>query len=296
MDLTLVVLAAGMGSRYGGNKQLDGIGPNGEIIMDYSIHDAIKAGFNKVVFIIRTDLQEAFENHYAERFKGKIKMDFAYQNAYTEHTAEYEGMRKKPWGTTHAVLSAKEYINEPFLVINADDYYGQESFSEAVDAIKGLKDNEYLIMGYELVNTLSDHGTVNRGVCQVDDQMNLTGIKETLAIGKSGDEISYEEDGVKHTLTPDTYVSMNFWGFPPSVLPLFEEKFIEFVAQNNEDPKSECFIPVEVDNLMAEGKASVKVVPTSASWLGVTYKEDKPFVVEGIKQMIADGKYPEEVK
>lgn len=296
MDLTLVVLAAGMGSRYGGNKQLDGIGPNGEIIMDYSIHDAIKAGFNKVVFIIRTDLQEAFANHYAERFKGKIKMEFAYQNAYIEHTAEYEGMRKKPWGTTHAVLSAKEYINEPFLVINADDYYGQESFSEAVDAIKGLKDNEYLIMGYELVNTLSDHGTVNRGVCQVDDQMNLTGIKETLAIGKSGDEISYEEDGVKHTLTPDTYVSMNFWGFPPSVLALFEEKFIEFVAQNNEDPKSECFIPVEVDNLMAEGKASVKVVPTSASWLGVTYKEDKPFVVEGIKQMIADGKYPEEVK
>lgn len=296
MDLTLVVLAAGMGSRYGGNKQLDGIGPNGEIIMDYSIHDAINAGFNKVVFIIRTDLKEAFENHYAERFKGKIKMEFAYQNTYTEHTSDYEGIRKKPWGTTHAVLSAKEFIHEPFLVINADDYYGQESFTEAVEAIKALNENEYLIMGYELVNTLSDHGTVNRGVCQVDNNMNLTGIKETLSIGKSGEEISYEEDGVRHILTPGTYVSMNFWGFPPSVLPLFEEKFVEFVAENNEDPKSECFIPVEVDNLMAEGKASVKVVPTSASWLGVTYKEDKPFVVEGIKQMITDGKYPEEVK
>ena len=296
MDLTLVVLAAGMGSRYGGNKQLDGIGPNGEIIMDYSIHDAIKAGFNKVVFIIRTDLKEAFESHYAERFKGKIKMEYAFQDEYTEHTASYEAIRKKPWGTTHAILAAKHLINEPFLVINADDYYGQESFEEAVSAIKALKEDEYLIMGYELVNTLSDHGTVNRGVCQVDGNMKLTGIKETLAIGKDGDEISYEENGEKHTLAPDTYVSMNFWGFPPSALPLFEEKFIAFVKENNEKPKAECFIPVEVDNLMAEGKASVKVVPTSASWLGVTYKEDKPFVVEGIKQMIADGKYPEEIK
>jgi len=296
MDLTLVVLAAGMGSRYGGNKQLDGIGPNGEIIMDYSIHDAINAGFTKVVFIIRTDLKEAFEAHYAERFKGKIDMEYAFQNEYTAHTAAYEGMRKKPWGTTHAILSAKHLINEPFLVINADDYYGQESFAEAVEAIKTLKENEYLIMGYELVNTLSDHGTVNRGVCQVDENMNLTGIKETLAIGKHGDEISYEEDGQKHNLKPDTYVSMNFWGFPPSVLPLFEEKFIDFVKSNHEDPKSECFIPVEVDNLMKEGRASVKVVPTTASWLGVTYKEDKPFVVEGIKQMVADGKYPEEIK
>lgn len=295
MDLTLVILAAGMGSRYGGNKQLDGIGPNGEIIMDYSIHDAINAGFNKVVFIIRTDLKEAFESHYAQRFQGKIEMEYAFQDEYTEHTAAYEANRKKPWGTTHAILAAKHLINEPFLVINADDYYGQESFGEAVNAIERLKADEYLIMGYELVNTLSDHGTVNRGVCQVDDSMNLTGIKETLAIGKDGDEISYEEDGEKQTLAPDTYVSMNFWGFPPSVLSLFEEKFVDFVQKNHEDPKAECFIPVEVDNLMNEGKASVKVVPTSASWLGVTYKEDKPFVVEGINQMIASGKYPEKI-
>lgn len=296
MDLTLVVLAAGMGSRYGGNKQLDGIGPNGEIIMDYSIHDAIEAGINKVVFIIRTDLKEAFENHYAERFKGKVKMEYAFQDQYTEHTAPYEPNRKKPWGTTHAILSAKHLIDGPFLVINADDYYGKESFGEAVSAIKSLKENEYLIMGYELVNTLSDHGTVNRGVCQVDENMNLTGIKETLAIGKDGDKITYEEDGQTHELDPKTYVSMNFWGFPASVLPLFEEKFIDFVKENNEYPKSECFIPVEVDNLMNEGKATVKVVPTTASWLGVTYKEDKEFVVSGIKQMIADGQYPEEVK
>jgi len=295
MDLTLVILAAGMGSRYGGNKQLDGIGPNGEIIMDYSIHDAINAGFNKVVFIIRTDLKEAFESHYAQRFQGKIEMEYAFQDEYTEHTAAYEANRKKPWGTTQAILAAKHLINEPFLVINADDYYGQESFGESVNAIERLKADEYLIMGYELVNTLSDHGTVNRGVCQVDDSMNLTGIKETLAIGKDGDEISYEEDGEKQTLAPDTYVSMNFWGFPPSVLSLFEEKFVDFVQKNNEDPKAECFIPVEVDNLMNEGKASVKVVPTSASWLGVTYKEDKPFVVEGINQMIASGKYPEKI-
>ena len=292
MDLTLVVLAAGMGSRYGGNKQLDGIGPNGEIIMDYSIHDAINAGFTKVVFIIRTDLKEAFENHYANRFQGKIKMEYAFQNEYTEHTADYEAMRKKPWGTTHAVLAAKHLINEPFAVINADDYYGQESLAEAVNAMKNLADNEYLIMGYELVNTLSDHGTVNRGVCQVDDEMFLTGIKETLAIGKDGDEISYEEDGVKHTLAPDTYVSMNFFGFPPSVLPLFEEKFIDFVAQNNEDPKAECFMPVEVGNLMKEGKAKVKVVPTSASWLGVTYKEDKPVVKHRLVELVEQGNYP----
>ena len=184
MDLTLVVLAAGMGSRYGGNKQLDGIGPHGEIITDYSIHDAINAGFTKVVFIIRTDLREAFKDHYKDRFNGKIEMAFAYQNAYTEHTAEFETGRKKPWGTTHAILSAKDHISDPFIVINADDYYGQDSFAESVDAMKQLNDNEYLIMGYELVNTLSDHGTVNRGVCKVDGNMYLTGIKETLAIGK----------------------------------------------------------------------------------------------------------------
>lgn len=296
MDLTLVVLAAGMGSRYGGNKQLDGIGPNGEIIMDYSIHDAIKAGFTKVVFIIRTDIKEAFENHYAERFKGKIKMEYAFQNEYTEHTAPYEASRKKPWGTTHAVLAAKHLINEPFVVINADDYYGQESFAEVVEAMRSMKDNEYLIMGYKLENTLSDHGTVNRGVCQVDENMHLVGIEETLSIGKENDVISYEENGERHELSPETYVSMNFFGFPPTVLPLFEEKFIDFVKANNENPKAECFMPVEVGNLMNEGKAVVKVVPTTASWLGVTYKEDKEHVVAGINQMIADGKYPEEVK
>ncbi|PIQ49477.1 MAG: nucleotidyltransferase [Cytophagales bacterium CG12_big_fil_rev_8_21_14_0_65_40_12] len=295
MDLTLVVLAAGMGSRYGGNKQLDGIGPNGEIIMDYSIHDAINAGFSKVVFIIRTDLKDAFDDHYKDRFQGKIKMEYAFQNEYTQHTAPYEANRKKPWGTTHAILAAKHLINEPFVVINADDYYGQESFTEVVVAMKALKPNEHLIMGYGLVNTLSDHGTVNRGVCQVDANMNLTGIKETLSISKDGDEISYEEDGVRHTLDPKTYVSMNFWGFPTSVLGDFEEKFIDFVKQNHENPKAECFIPVEVDNLMKEGKATVKVVPTSASWLGVTYQEDKPHVVNGINKMIADGKYPSKV-
>ena len=205
MDLTLVVLAAGMGSRYGGNKQLDGIGPNGEIIMDYSIHDAINAGFTKVVFVIRTDIKEAFENHYAERFKGKIKMEFAYQNEYTEHTAPYEPNRKKPWGTTHAVLAAKHLINEPFVVINADDYYGQESFEEVVKAINMMKENEYLIMGYRLENTLSDHGTVNRGVCQVDENMHLVGIKETLSIGKNDGVISYMENDQPVELSPETY-------------------------------------------------------------------------------------------
>lgn len=296
MDLTLVVLAAGMGSRYGGNKQLDGIGPNGEIIMDYSIHDAINAGFTKVVFIIRTDIKEAFENHYAERFKGKIKMEYAFQNEYTEHTAPYEAGRKKPWGTTHAVLAAKHLINEPFVVINADDYYGQESFAEVVEAMNSMKENEYLIMGYRLENTLSDHGTVNRGVCQVDENMHLVGIKETLSIGKNEGIISYVENDQPYELSPETYVSMNFFAFPPSVLPLFEEKFINFVKTNHENPKAECFMPVEVGNLMAEGKAVVKVVPTTASWLGVTYKEDKEHVVAGINQMIADGKYPKEVK
>jgi len=296
MDLTLVVLAAGMGSRYGGNKQLDGIGPNGEIIMDYSIHDAIKAGFTKVVFIIRTDLKEAFDNHYANRFNGKIKMEYAFQDQYNDHTAEYQSTRLKPWGTTHAILAAKHLINEPYVVINADDYYGHESFGEVVGAMKELKENEYLIMGYGLLNTLSDHGTVNRGICQVDGNMILTGIKETLSIGKDGEKISYEEGGQTFQLSPDTYVSMNFWGFPASSLDLFEEKFIDFVKENNEDPKAECFIPVEVDNLMNEGKASVKVVPTAASWLGVTYQEDKPHVVAGIKNMIAEGVYPSEIK
>ena len=296
MDLTLVILAAGMGSRYGGVKQLDGIGPNGEIIMDYSIHDAINAGFTKVVFIIRTDLKEAFENHYKDRFQGKVKMEYAFQDQYTEHTAPYEAHRKKPWGTTHAMLAAKHLIHEPFVVINADDYYGVESFKEAANAIQQMKTTgEYAIVGYQLDKTLSDHGTVNRGVCQVNESMNLLNIKETIGIGRENGMISYEENGQKFTLAPDVYVSMNFWLFTPSVFPEMEKQFIQFVAENREDPKAECYIPVEIDEMKKKGLAQVKVIPTKAGWLGVTYKEDHPYVVAGIQTMIEEGTYPTKI-
>ena len=296
MEITLVVLAAGLGSRYGGDKQLDSIGPGGEIIMDYSIYDAINAGFTKVVLIIRTNLKEALEVHYKEHFKGKIKIEVACQDQYTEHTAPYEANRKKPWGTTHAVLSARHLINSPFLVINADDYYGQEAFGQIATAIRTMKENECLMLGYGLMNTLSDHGTVNRGICEVDKNMHLTGVKETLGIGKSGSQIFYEEGGRRHILDPQTFVSMNFWGFPAAVLSLLEERFVAFVAQYHEDPKAECFIPVEIDHLMKAGKTTVRVIPTDASWFGVTYQEDKPHVVAGINKMIAAGVYPEELK
>ena len=296
MEITLVVLAAGLGSRYGGDKQLDSIGPGGEIIMDYSIYDAINAGFTKVVLIIRTNLKEALEVHYKDRFKGKIKIEVACQDQYTEHTAPYEANRKKPWGTTHAVLSARHLINSPFLVINADDYYGQEAFGQIATAIRTMKENECLMLGYGLMNTLSDHGTVNRGICEVDKNMHLTGVKETLGIGKSGSHIFYEEEGRRYILDPQTFVSMNFWGFPAAVLSLLEERFVAFVAQHHEDPKAECFIPVEIDHLMKAGKTTVRVIPTDASWFGVTYQDDKPHVVAGINKMIAAGVYPQELK
>lgn len=293
MDLNLVIMAAGIGSRYGGVKQLEGIGPGGETIMDYSLHDAIKQGYNKAVFIIRKELQEAFDHHYRERFRGSIEIDYVYQDEFRKYEDKYEIKRSKPWGTAHAMLSAAEKVNAPFAILNADDYYGPQPFSAMAEALKSNDDPHTLfLMGYKLDNTLSDFGTVSRGLCTTDEQHYLEDVKELTKIARREGEIYYEEDGNFKMLQPDAYVSMNFWGFSPWIFEELDSQFKTFIELNHDNPKAEFYIPTFVDKLIKDGKARAKVLPTDATWLGVTYQEDKPHVIKGINEFIARGLYP----
>ncbi len=294
MELTLVILAAGVGSRYGGVKQLDGVGPSGETIMDYSIHDAINAGFDKVVFIIRKDLKETFEAHYEDRFNGKIKIEIAFQDAYTKYTEAYDSSRLKPWGTAHAMLAASHLINGPFVIINADDFYGAGSFQLMADAFKNSKDgSEFFMAGYKLKNTLSDHGTVSRGYCQVDNNNFLSQITELTKVQrKAGNEVVFVKNDKEETLDDSSFVSMNFWGFTQNIFATSEELMQEFVRDNHADPKSEFLIPDVVDKMIQDKTATVEVLPTDEQWIGVTYKEDRPIVVAGLKEKVAKGLYP----
>jgi NDP-sugar pyrophosphorylase family protein len=294
MDLTLVIMAAGIGSRYGGVKQLDGIGPNGETIMDYSLHDAIHYGYRNVVFIIRKELQEAFDHHYTDRFRDKIQIEYVYQDEFKKHEEGYEIKRSKPWGTAHAMLSAAGKVNTPFAILNADDYYGAEPFRVMSEALKTSRDPQTLyLMGYKLVNTLSDYGTVSRGFCTTDPENYLVDIKELTKIGKRDGEIYFEEDGTYKLLQPNAYVSMNFWGFYPWIFDELDRQFKRFIEQNHDNPKAEFYIPTFVDRLIKENKARFKVLPTDETWLGVTYQEDKPLVIKGINELIGKGLYPE---
>lgn len=283
-----------MASRYGSMKQTEGFGPGGETIMDYSIYDAIRAGFGKVVFIIRKDFAEGFKASFEPKLEGKIKTEYVFQemDSYLDGLQIPAG-RTKPWGTAHAVLCGKEVTNEPFAVINADDYYGVDAFVKAADFLNNKCDEKhYAIIGYELERTLSDHGSVSRGVCQVDAENNLVSIKERTKIYKENGVITYEDEDGKHTVPSDSSVSMNFWCFSPGLFQPTEKLFSDFVRKNTENIKAEFFIPIVAEDFIENQGGKISVIPTSSQWFGVTYKEDAPVVKASVDKLVADGVYP----
>ena len=307
-DLTLVVMAAGIGSRFGGGiNQLEPVGLNGEVIMDFSIHDAVKAGFNKVVFIIRHDLEETFREVIGDRIEAVLKqagVEVAY--AFQEKDEVPEGVsvpadRKKPWGTGQAVLACKDIVDCPFVVINADDYYGREGFKKVHEYLVDSTDpSEYCMAGFVIRNTLSDNGAVTRGVCRMDSDSMLTDVDETTGIVKIPDaDAKYgfrvEADGVN--IDADSLVSMNMWGLKPELFAKLEKGFVEFFDKTKGEAllKAEYLLPMYIDELIKAGEATVKVLGTDDKWFGVTYKEDKPLVVESIRKLIADGVYAKEL-
>ncbi len=296
MKPTLLILAAGMGSRFGGLKQVEPIGPSGEAIIDYSIYDAIRAGFGKVVFVIRESFADAFKEKFDSLLKGKIEVEYVYQelDMLPDGFTLPEG-REKPWGTAHAILVAKDVINEPFCAINADDFYGKAAYDVMAKFLTSSENTEeYSMVGYHLNKTMSEFGSVSRGICEVDKNSNLNKIVETLKILTKNDKIiSIEEDGSETILTGEENVSMNIWGFKPSLFETIGNKFVDFLNAEMDKPKSEMLIPSVVFEMIDEQKATVKVLEADSPWFGVTYKEDKPFVVEKINRLIENGEYPE---
>ena len=295
MQPTLLILAAGMASRYGSMKQTQGFGPGGETIMDYSIYDAISAGFKKVVFIIREDFAGDFKEIFEPKLKDKVAVGYVYQDLHDfVNGYQVPAERTKPWGTAHAVLCAKDAIKEPFAVINADDFYGRDAFEKAHEFLTTTcRDNLYSIIGYELAKTLSENGSVSRGVCEVDADNNLVSIAERTKIYRDdNNKITYEEGDKKFEVPFDSKVSMNFWCFDPSVFSFIKKIFLEFLSQNGSDPKAEFFIPIIGDRFIQEGRGAIKVIPTSAQWFGVTYREDAPVVQESLNRLIRSGEYP----
>lgn len=297
MKPTLLILAAGMGSRYGGLKQLDEVGPNGEAIIDFSLFDAIKAGFGKVVFIIRRDFEDAFRERFDHKLAGKIEVEYVFQelNDIPSGFTIPEG-REKPWGTGHAIRSARNAVKTPFAAINADDFYGFEAYSTVAQFLThNVAENNYSMVGYRLDNTLSDHGSVSRGLCITDNDKNLIDIDELTKITKESNGIFFSKNDVKHELEGDETVSMNFWGFHHSLFLHLEAGFKLFLEKEGKEMKSEFFIPMHVDDLIKAEKVKVKVLTSNANWFGVTYQEDKPFVINNIKALIKAGKYPEKL-
>ena len=294
MQPTLLILAAGMASRYGSMKQTEGFGPSGETIMDYSIYDAIKAGFGKVVFIIRKDFAENFKATFDNRFKGQIKVDYVFQDLHAfVDEADIPADRTKPWGTGHAILCAKYAVKEPFAVINADDFYGYDAFKKAADfLITQCNENTFSIIGYQLDKTLSDNGTVSRGVCEVDADNNLVAINERTKIYDKEGKVTYEENGEEKEVDGTLNVSMNFWCFHPSVFEFTARLFSVFPKENLENSKAEFFIPIIGDQFIKDGQGVIKVIPTNAQWFGVTYKEDAPDVKASLDGLIAAEEYP----
>lgn len=289
---TLLILAAGMGSRYGGLKQIDSVGPDGEIIIDYSIYDAIQAGFGKVVFVIRRDIADEFKAAIGDRFSKLIEVAYVFQdleNIPSGYTLP-EG-RKKPWGTAHAILSAKNAIQEPFAVINADDFYGAEGYTLLSNYLSHeIHEKSCTLIAFTLRKTLSEHGSVGRGVCQCTPEGLLETVTEFTQIEKVGETAKDQITG--RDFTADEWVSMNMWGFHPSIFDILESSFSSFLEQQIETPKSEYQIPTVVDDQIKSGGLSAQALPTSSSWFGVTYTEDKPQVIQKISALIENGSYP----
>ena len=300
MKPTLFVLAAGMGSRYGGLKQLDPLGPNGETIMDYSIYDAIKSGFGKVVFVIRKDFEQDFRDKILSKYEGHIPVDVVFQaidNLPEGYTCPAD--RTKPWGTNHAVLMGKDAIKEPFAVINADDFYGRNAFEVMARELSRPRDRkgDYCMVGFRVGNTMTDNGSVARGVCTTDAEGNLTGVVERTAISYDKDKriVFTDENGQEQTLDPQTPVSMNLWGFTPDYFDYSEREFKHFLDRDLNTPKSEFFIPLCIDALSHNGEATVKVLDTDSRWFGVTYAADRPGVVEKFAELHRNGEYPDKL-
>ena len=297
MKTTLLILAAGMGSRYGGMKQVDPFGPSGETITDYSIYDALQAGFDRIVFVISPKMEEDFKNNYIRKFPAGLEVDYVIQAVdHIPAGLTLPEDRVKPWGTAHAVLMAKDAIRTPFAVINADDYYGRESYKIMHDFLVSTsedKPGQYCMVGFQLRKTVSEHGSVARGVCQVDDEGLLTGMVERTKIYLEEGEIVFEDEGGNvESLDPMSTVSMNLFGFTPDFFGHAEKHFEEFVKENISNPKAEFFIPLAVDRLINNGMATMKVLQTPESWFGVTYKDDKPKVQKAINELVNAGVYP----
>ena len=299
MKPTLLILAAGIGSRYGGLKQVDGMGPGGESILEFSVFDAIRAGFGKVVFVIRRDIEYDFKEKVGSKVSPHIRTEYAYQEMSTGlEWLEELPARKKPWGTGHAILSAKKFLTEPFVAINADDFYGADAFQTIGDFLRhDCTPQQYAMVAYHLGNTLSENGTVSRGVCSVDASGMLTDVVERTKIDRipfqGGNPIAFtDENGEHHILPDDTPVSMNFWGFHPTVLQEIESQFRAFILENKDHPTAEFYIPKVVNTLIKSGKVGVKVLSSDSQWYGVTYTNDKDTVQEALRQMAATGKYP----
>jgi len=301
MKPTLLVLAAGMGSRYGGLKQIDPMGPHGETVLDYSVFDALRAGFGKVVFIIREEFAQAFREGIGARFADRIEVDYAFQRL-DDLPAGFSvpDGREKPWGTAHAVRAARHAVKGHFAVINADDFYGRDAYQRAAaffDSLPPDASSAMAMVGYPLENTLSDHGHVNRGICKINEAGFLTNVEEYLDIEREGDGHVRGNalDAKRHIIPAGSLVSMNFWAFSPEFFTQLEEGFSRFMAESGDQMKSECYIPTVVDHLIHSGHAQCLVLKTNSSWFGVTYPADKPYVVESIRKLIATGEYPEKL-
>lgn len=295
MKPSLVILAAGVGSRYGGLKQIDKLGPTGETIIDYSVYDAYKAGFGKVVFVIRKSIEADFKEAIADKYSGKIEVDYVLQEIEKTPYSFDTSHRQKPWGTGHAVLMAAEKVNENFAVINGDDFYGADAFIQMNEFLinNANKKGKFSMVGYYLKNTLSENGFVSRGLCQVDENGILTDVTELAKIQEVNGEIVFEDkDGNSKNLERNSLVSMNFWGFTPDLFTNLKELFIEFLKENAQSEKAEFYIPFAVNDLIKANKASAKVLSTTASWFGVTYREDREMVVNNLKELHDNKVYP----
>jgi len=295
MKPTLLILAAGIGSRYGGVKQMDEIGPSGESIIDYSVFDAIRAGFGKVVFVLNPKIEKDFKAIYEQRLSGKIETAYVLQELDNiPEDVSFTPERVKPWGTGHAVLAAKEVIDTPFAVVNADDFYGKQAFEVLGNFLSQLNNDEtrYAMVGYQLKNTLSENGSVSRGICSTKDGL-LTDVVERTKIYRTGGQIVFEEDGRKLPINESSLVSMNFWGFTPKYFVQSEAWFVDFIRKNARQLKAEFYIPYVVNKLITQGDASVRVLESHDRWFGVTYQEDKAVTIARVRQMVREGRYPE---